>query len=662
MLTNGTFLGNRYEIIEKIGTGGMSDVYRAKDHSLSRDIAIKVLKPEFANDSAFVSKFRAEAQAAAALEHPNIVNIYDVGSEDGLYYIVMEYVEGITLKTYIGKKGRLGYNEVLSIAIQVGRGIEAAHNKGIVHQDIKPQNIIISKEGKVKVTDFGIARAVSSNTIHADMMGSVHYASPEQARNGYVSYASDIYSLGIVMYEMCTGRVPYDGDTTVAIAIQHIQSEMVPPQQYVPDLPVAVCQIIKKATMKSPDRRYTSMSELLTDLKKALVNPNENFVIIPENSDNDLEKTRVVSAFESEEIRRKTSQKPGITKPVEKEEYLEDEDDDEDDGPVNPRMDKAITIMGIAAGFVIVAIVIFFVGSVFDIFHFGGKKEAEDSSQIEEQMSEVPNLLGMTEDEAKEALRNKGLSYKKLGEASSEEYEAGQVMYQDQKAGTKLTENTSVGVTISTGKGAIEIPNVVGEYVESATKTLEKAGFEVTTSFEYSQDVAQNKVIAQTPAGNAQGKKGDTVTLTVSRGTESIKVPSVVGKSESAAKSTLENAGLKVGDVSEVNSDTVPKGQVVSTDPAAGRSVDRGTTVNLVISTGAQTYSYDNYIDVQGEYESNYVVLEDANGKILKRWKISEETDVMVTGITTKVGTIRYYTDSHMDEEITSEAVTFTAE
>ncbi|MBQ1598562.1 MAG: Stk1 family PASTA domain-containing Ser/Thr kinase [Lachnospiraceae bacterium] len=662
MLTNGTFLGNRYEIIEKIGTGGMSDVYRAKDHSLSRDIAIKVLKQEFASDSAFVSKFRAEAQAAAALEHPNIVNIYDVGSEDGLYYIVMEYVEGITLKSYIGKKGSLGYNEVLSIAIQVGRGIEAAHNKGIVHQDIKPQNIIISKEGKVKVTDFGIARAVSSNTIHADMMGSVHYASPEQARNGYVSYSSDIYSLGIVMYEMCTGRVPFDGDTTVAIAIQHIQSEMVPPQQYVPDLPVAVCQIIKKATMKSPDRRYSSMSELLTDLKKALVNPNENFVVIPENTDNDLEKTRVVSPYESEEIRRQTAQKPVTRKEKEPEEYDDEDDEDEGDGPVNPRMDKAITIMGIAAGFVIVAIVIFFVGSVFDIFHFGGKSQAEEKQEKEEQVVEVPNLLGMTESEAQEALEKAGLTYKKLGESSSDKYEKGQIMFQDQRAGTKLTKNTSVGVTVSTGEGSIDVPSVVGEDLETATKTLEDAGFEVSTNFEYSQDVAQNKVIAQTPAGNAQGKKGDTVTLTVSRGTESIKVPSVVGKSESAAKSTLENAGLKVGDVSEVNSDTVPKGQVVSTDPAAGRSVDRGTTVNLVISSGSQTYSFDDYIEVQGDYDSNYVVLEDANGKVIKRWTISEGSDVSASGITTKVGTIRYYTDRSMDEEITSEAVSFDAE
>ncbi|MBQ4373704.1 MAG: serine/threonine protein kinase, partial [Lachnospiraceae bacterium] len=273
MLNAGTIIAGRYEIIEKIGAGGMSDVYKAMDHSLGREVAIKVLKQEFVEDAGFVSKFRAEAQSAAGLEHPNIVNIYDVGSEEGLYYIVMEYVEGITLKTYISKKGRLAYNELLSIAIQVGRGIEAAHNKNIIHRDIKPQNIIISKEGKVKVTDFGIARAATANTINADIMGSVHYSSPEQARNGYVTFQSDIYSLGIVMYEMCTGRVPFDGETTVAIAILHLQGEMTPPSAYAPDVPIAVERIIQKATMKSQDKRYANMEEMLTDLKKALVNP-----------------------------------------------------------------------------------------------------------------------------------------------------------------------------------------------------------------------------------------------------------------------------------------------------------------------------------------------------------------------------------------------------
>ena len=267
MLTVGTYLADRYEIVSKIGAGGMSDVYKAKDHVLGRFVAIKVLKPEFSEDRGFVAKFRTEAQSAAGLEHPNIVNIYDVGSEEGLHYIVMEYVEGITLKTYIEKKGQLSFKEAVSIAIQVARGIEAAHNKQIIHRDIKPQNIMISTEGKVKVTDFGIARAATSNTISSDVMGSVHYSSPEQARNGFVDGKSDIYSLGIVMYEMVTGRVPFDGDTTVAVAIQHLQEEIVPPSVYAPNLPISMEKIILKCTQADPNDRYQNCTELMYALE-----------------------------------------------------------------------------------------------------------------------------------------------------------------------------------------------------------------------------------------------------------------------------------------------------------------------------------------------------------------------------------------------------------
>ena len=308
MLEIGNFLSDRYEILSKIGAGGMSDVYKAKDHILSRFVAIKVLKSEFSEDSSFVTKFRAEAQSAAGLEHPNIVNIYDVGSEDGLYYIVMEYVEGITLKTYIEKKGQLSFKESASIAIQVARGIEAAHNKDIIHRDIKPQNIIISTEGKVKVTDFGIARAASANTISADVMGSVHYASPEQARNGFVDGRSDIYSLGIVMFEMITGRVPFDGDTTVAVALRHLQEDIARPSIYAPDIPISFEKIILKCTQKTPDRRYQNIEELLVDLRRSLANPDDDFVVIAPLVDNG--KTKVIGQEELEKIKDHGIQKP----------------------------------------------------------------------------------------------------------------------------------------------------------------------------------------------------------------------------------------------------------------------------------------------------------------------------------------------------------------
>ena len=305
-------IAERYEILGKIGTGGMADVYKAKDHKLNRFVAVKVLKQEFREDTTFIRKFRSEAQAAAGLTHPNIVNVFDVGDDDGVYYIVMELIEGITLKEYIAKKGKLSIKEATSIAIQVSMGLEAAHNHGIVHRDVKPQNIIISTDGKVKVTDFGIARAASSNTISSNVMGSVHYSSPEQVRGGYSDEKSDIYSLGITLYEMVTGRVPFDGDTTVAIAIKHLQEEMIPPSVYTPDLPYSLEQIIFKCTQKSVGRRYAKMEDVIADLKHSLIDPSGDFVKL---SDVDNEaKTVIISDEELGEIKHTPKARTGQRK------------------------------------------------------------------------------------------------------------------------------------------------------------------------------------------------------------------------------------------------------------------------------------------------------------------------------------------------------------
>lgn len=303
MIRSGMLIGDRYEVLEKIGTGGMSDVYKAKDQKLNRFVAVKVLKQEFSENRNFVSKFRVEAQAAAGLMHPNIVNVYDVGEEEGIHYIVMELVEGITLKKYIEKKARLTTKEAISIAIQVAMGIEAAHNNHIIHRDIKPQNIMISKEGKVKVTDFGIAKAASSNTITSNVMGSVHYTSPEQARGGFSDEKSDIYSMGITMFEMLTGRVPFNGDTTVSIAIKHIQDEMPSIRDYVPEVPVSVENIVMKCTQKSPDRRYQCMADMIKDLKHSLINP-DDVIAQPDEAD-EAGKTRIaLSGSSNEEFRQ----------------------------------------------------------------------------------------------------------------------------------------------------------------------------------------------------------------------------------------------------------------------------------------------------------------------------------------------------------------------
>ena len=378
MIKIGMMIGDRYEILEKIGTGGMSDVYKAKCHKLNRYVAIKVLKQEFSENANFVSKFRIEAQAAAGLMHPNIVNVYDVGEENGIYYIVMELVEGITLKKYIEKKARLSYKEAVSIAIQVSMGIQAAHNNHIIHRDIKPQNIIISKDGKVKVTDFGIAKAATSNTITSNVMGSVHYTSPEQARGGYSDEKSDIYSLGITMFEMLTGRVPFNGETTVAIAIKHIQEEMPSPKEYVPEIPSSVANIVLKCCQKSPDRRYQNMAELIADLKQSLINPDEDFVV---NHDPDMEGgTRMLSDEDMAQIKRKTPypanreyEEPDhdetmrLRSDTEAMYENEEEGEGEDDYDYDPKMEKVTTVLAIVAGIVICIILIVLAVKIFGV-------------------------------------------------------------------------------------------------------------------------------------------------------------------------------------------------------------------------------------------------------------------------------------------------------
>ena len=608
MLNNGTFIANRYEIVGQVGTGGMSDVYKAKDHALGRYVAIKVLKSEFSEDTNFVSKFRTEAQSAAVLEHPNIVNIYDVGSENGIHYIVMEYVEGITLKTYIEKKGQLTYKEALSIAIQVGRGIQAAHAKNIVHRDIKPQNIIISTDGKVKVTDFGIARAVSENTIHSDVMGSVHYASPEQARNGYVSNRSDIYSLGIVMYEMVTGRVPFDGDSTVAVAIQHLQDEMDPPSKYAPNLPISLEKIIQKCTQKSPDRRYDSMESLLIDLRKALLNPNEDFVtLVPFSQD----KTRVLTDDEVNEIKKKTEAvKQDEPEPEEDDmseyddddddmsEYDEDDDDAEEGRFLNSKMEKIVGIMRIVVAIIIVIIVVYILGSFFDVFHFGSKKNnSKNDTLVSEDVEEsvvMIDLKGKTLDEAKTELKKLGLNVTEAGTEISDSYEKGQIIDQDVAKGETVKTGTTIKVTVSAGSEEenakdVDVPDVTGKTAEAAMATLEDKNLTVSREFEFSNDVPSGQVIRQDPKAGKTVKEGTKVTIYVSQGTESIKVTDVRGKSEADAKAAISDFDVTT---TTEHSDTVAEGNVISQSISGGQYAEKGASITIVVSSGPEKISY----------------------------------------------------------------------
>ena len=632
MLAEGMFVADRYEILGKIGAGGMSDVYKAKDHVLGRYVAIKVLKQEFSEDVNFVTKFRTEAQSAGGLEHPNIVNIYDVGSEDGMHFIVMEYVEGITLKTYIEKKGQLSFKEAVSIAIQVGRGIEAAHHKHIVHRDIKPQNIIISTEGKVKVTDFGIARAATSNTINSDVMGSVHYASPEQARNGFVDGKSDIYSLGIVMYEMVTGRVPFDGDTTVAVAIQHLQEEMVAPSAYAADLPISLEKIILKSTQKNPDRRYQNMEELLLDLKKSLISPNEDFVMMIPLTNQD--KTRVIGADELAQINKGSGKSAKDDMDLEEDSDEEDENEDEDEeGILNPKMEKAVTIMGIVAAVIIIGILVFIVGNAFGLFKFGSSKKAdsteavtqteqmtETETQTDTEMVQMIDVTGMTLDEAKTALEKIGLKVAQEGTTSSDEIEEGKIVTQGVDKGKKVAENTTIKVTVSSGVGAVSIPDVTNLSSSEAQTKLEDSGFVVATDYDYSDSIEQDHVISTNPAGGSSGKKGDTVTMILSRGIESVQVPDVVNKPQADAQAAMQNAGITVSVASSEYNDTIAEGNVISQSVVGGKYVDKGTSVSLVISQGKKTvyYTYSKPIDVPKADNKTYtklnLVLKDSNG------------------------------------------------
>lgn len=599
MLNVGMFLADRYEILGKVGAGGMSDVYKAKDHILSRIVAIKVLKSEFSEDRTFVTKFRTEAQSAAVLEHPNIVNIYDVGSEDGLYYIVMEYVEGITLKTYIEKKGQLSFKESASIAIQVARGIEAAHGKNIIHRDIKPQNIMISTDGKVKVTDFGIAKAASSNTISSDVMGSVHYASPEQARNGFIDARSDVYSLGIVMYEMITGRVPFDGDTTVAVAIQHLQEEIVKPSVYAPNIPVSFEGIILKCTQKTPDRRYQSMAELLNDLRHALTNPNENFVVIAPLVDNS--RTKVIAEEDLKEIKERgfTAEDDQDTDLDAEMDDIEDEDEDEDDGDdklLNPKMDKAVTIMGIVTAVIILIVVVYLIGSIFGLFRFGSSKntETETETQTETETEvEMIKVIGMTVDEAQAKLEDMGITVVVSGTQESDE-EAGTILSQDPKEGSMIAQNSTVKVVVAgqstTEADEIDVPSVVGKTKSEAETAIKNAKFNYKETYEYSADVAADVVISQSPASGKLAE-GSTIEIVISQGEQSKTVPNVLGSAQSAAQSSLTAAGLNYS-VKTDYSDSVAEGNVISQDVEAGKTVAPGTTVTITVSLGSNTKYY----------------------------------------------------------------------
>ena len=619
MLRKGMFIAERYEILERIGSGGMSDVYKAKCHKLNRYVAIKVLKPEYSEDKTFVSKFKAEAQAAAGLMHANIVNVYDVGEENGIYYIVMELVEGITLKKYIEKKGVLGVREAVSIAIQVAQGIDAAHKHNIVHRDIKPQNIIISKEGKVKVTDFGIARAASSNTINSSVMGSVHYISPEQARGGYSDEKSDIYSFGITLYEMLTGRVPFEGDTTVAIALQHIQDEIVSPRQYVPEIPVSVEKIVLKCTQKRTERRYQNMTDLIADLKRSLVTPDEDFVTIGAPLASDAP-TKLITPDEVNEIAEKSSavkaedieatpigevnKKNSLGEAAEEDDIDEDGDDDnldDIDGVLGMTLEEAKKALNDEKlGFK---------------YEYGYSKEddvdkvydtnPETGSFVDKNTTitvyiskgvktvDMVDVIGKTQNEAEEAIIKAELKYTFQYVETTDDSLIGKVKSTDPVAGTKVNVGTQVTVVLYKGKNEVNIkmPDLSNKSEADAKKELEDLGFDINNvgvEYTYDNEIKEGNVITQNgPKVGEETPSTAKINLVVSLGKPII--PDIVGKTKAEAEELLAKYSLKLGKVTEKNDDKVEAGKIISINGySVNDSVKIGTAIDVVISIGAE--------------------------------------------------------------------------
>ena len=607
VIKNGTNLGNRYEIIGKIGSGGMSDVYKARDAKLNRFVAIKILKQEFSVDQGFVSKFRMEAQSAACLSHPNIVNIFDVGEENGVYYIVMELIEGITLKKYIERRKKLGIRESIEVSMQVSRGLQAAHSEHIIHRDIKPQNIMISKDGKIKVTDFGIARAVSSQTISSNTMGSVHYISPEQARGGYCDERSDIYSLGITMYEMLTGRVPFEGDSTVAVALQHIQSEMVPPRQYEPLIPVSLEKIILKCTQKKPENRYGSATELLLDLKRVLTSPNEDFVSVNTGDAPAVNPARVYSTADQERARQATERIN--QEKLREEQYLRgvEVDSDEPETPgrkgsssdkevpdeeeTDSKFEKIVIYIGIGIAVAIVTILAIIFFKTCDFFD---RPEESSAVSTEKQSVRMIKLLGMTYKEAETALNKLGLHLKASYE-ESDDYAEGLIFEQDIAEGDELEANTVVNVKISSGGSTIVIPTgMQGKSLSDVKNLLSQAGFKnINSSYtqEYSDFVDKGLVIRVDPAEGSAVPKDTEISIVLSMGkaTVMVDVPLLKNMSEEDARILLASKNLVVGSVDSAYSDTVEKGKIIYQNPEADSQVPEKTPVSFVISKGSDS-------------------------------------------------------------------------
>jgi len=621
MNLEGKLLGNRYEIIEKIGNGGMATVYKATDKVLKRNVAVKILRDEFTTDDEFIKRFEVEAQSAARLTHPNIVSIYDVGVDGNLYYIVMELIQGKTLKEIIVKeKGPLPWKWSINVSIQIASALEMAHRNNIIHRDIKPHNIIITEDGVAKVTDFGIAKAVSNSTITAfgTTIGSVHYFSPEHARGGFTDAKSDLYSLGVVMYEMVTGRVPFDADTPVSVALKHMQEEPVEPIELNPNLPIAVNKIIMRALQKDTTLRYQTASEMLVDLKKSLKDPEGDFV--EELEYDPTAKTQVIdtNAYrDNKQTKNSSGKKDGKFKTFVK------------------------THKGLSIFIGLLLLFVLSLGGTMLVLNLTNPPEVA-----------MPNVVGLSKEEAQKEIENVKLKFEIEKEEYNKDVPEGFIISQDptyMEKFNKVKQGSTVKVVVSKGEEKTTVPKVVGMEKDKAVKTLEDAKLKVEIVEESSKKVQEGYVISQETSPDTEAFAGDTIKIHVSTGVEKATVPDVIGKSQADAKKTLEAQGFVVA-VTTSEDSSKENGIVLKQSLDSGKTVEKGSTVTITVNSyeASKTMSVNiNVKAITGGYS------EETSSS-----NTTENKTVKTVSITLKSGNNTLYSDSGVDKNTTSKSTT----
>lgn len=621
----GKRISNRYKILESIGGGGMANVYLAHDIILDRDVAVKILRIDLADESNLIRRFQREAQSATSLVHPNIVGVYDVGEENDLHYIVMEYVEGMDLKQYIHEHYPIPYEKTVDIMLQILSAVKVAHQHQIIHRDLKPQNILIDKQGNVKITDFGIAMALSETSITQtnSLLGSVHYLSPEQARGGMATQKSDIYALGIVLYEMIMGKVPFDGESAVSIAIKHLQTTVPSVKEQNPDIPQSIDNIILRSTAKDPFLRYQSIEEMEKDLRTALDPERKNEAPFVFKEDNEVTKTiPIIPANIMQNIKDTKVSEPEAAKT----------------SPKKPKKKKNRKKV-----FWITFIVILLFAALIGVLWYLGKQPTT---------VEVPNVSNQTESSAISNLEAQGFNVNKTIEKNSDKIEEGKIISTDPKAGKKVEKGSRINLYISVGSKKITLEDYTGKSYDTVKKTLDEQGFRSVSSQEaYSDEQDKGMIISQNPLANQDVVAKDTdISFVVSKGPEPVLLANLSGFTKKAAEDYAKTNQLEISS-SEEYSDSVPEGQVISQKPSAGTSMAKGDNISVVISKGekekqVKTVSKDFTIpykeednsddeadDDQPKQEHVQIFIEDKNhtySSVFRELDITKDTSVTI--------------------------------